>query len=78
MISEDLREELSEVLTTRRRWWVIKFEDGFYGEIWDDDVSGFDLKLCSSKEEAHAVARGFLEDEPLPYEVVEICLSEVK
>ena len=77
-ISEDLREELDDVLTTRRKWWVIKFDDAYYGEVWDDDMEGFDMKLFSKKEDAHNHALEFLEGVSLPYRIVEICLQDVR
>ena len=78
-MSCDLLEELAEVTTRRRKWWVVKFEDGFYGEIIDEVVDdGFDLKLFAKKEHAEQAALAFLEGEDFPYDVVEICWSEVE
>lgn len=77
VISEDLIEELHEVTTTRMRWWVVRFEDGYYGERIDEaNDEGFDLKLFAKKEDADQAARTFLEGESFPYEIVEISLTE--
>ena len=77
-VSEALQEELKEVATTRRRWWVVKFDEGLYGEVVDEDADeGFDLKLFSTKKSARAAALAFLEGDDIPFEVVEICWSEV-
>lgn len=76
---DDLLEELQEVTTTRRKWWVVKFEDGYYGEVVDETTDdGFDMKLFSTKAMAEKAARDFLDGEDFPFEVVEICFSEVR
>ena len=75
----ELLEELIEVTTTRKKWWVIKFEDGFYGEVVDEaGDSGFDLKLFAKKAQAVQAAKAFLEGEDLAFEVVEIAWSVVR
>ena len=80
MISEDLLEELAVVATKRRKWWAIKFADyGYYGEVVEEEADeGFDLKLFASKRAAEGAAREFVEEETLSYEVVEICLTDVR
>lgn len=71
----ELIEELSGVTSPRRKWWVVKFEDGYYGEHVED---GFDFKLCSKKEDAERLAQAFLDGIDYPYEIVEICIQDVR
>lgn len=76
---DDLLEELREVTTTRRKWWVVKFKDGYYGEHFQEvDDEGFSMALYSTKALAEQAARDFLDGEDFPFEVVEICFSEVR
>ena len=69
--------EFEECTTKRRKWWVIRFENGeYYGEETDNE--GFDLALFNSKKAGEEEAtRVFEDDDWPPYEVVEICWSIV-
>lgn len=79
----DLVEELQECTTSRKRWWAIKLDGYFYGEVInpEDGIAGFDFALFDSEEGAHERVREVFEAddlERLPYEIVEIQWKECK